>query len=442
VHNDFASNGVNLPDVPVMPGGSLYPPTSTTVAGLTQNIAYSFQVSASNAQGSSALSASSNVVPLGAAIPGTPTAVSATAGDAQAFVTWTAPINANGALITSYTVSVLVNGVPTGITSTIAAPASSSVNTVVSGLTNGTAYTFTVHASSSVGNGEESIPSNAITPLLTNVPIMRILVTGPVSQNPVPAIVSYQVTVTNTSLFPVNNVIVNNVLSTTDGASIIVAEPIQGTCTPGGSGVTNVACVLGNMAPGAVATIDVAVQMQRAQITLTSRVTANDSNGSSTTFKLEHRTTTPPGAPPPPNAPVVSVSISAHATPTSLNPGQAGAITWTVQNTTGVAANSLLLTLNIDSVLTITGVTASPGAGSNPVSCNPPAPGLVNTNVVICGIASLGGPKAANPVTVMNVTVNVIAPNKPGLQVLPGGTVSFDGIDSSNPTATAVVRLH
>ena len=442
VHNSFASNGFLLPDVLVTPlGGGLFPPTSTSI-NVAQSVAYQFQVSASNAQGSSALSANSNVVPLGAAIPGTPTAVAAIAGDTQAYVSWTAPVSSNGAIVTGYTVTALVNGIPSGISSTIAAPATSSVNTIVSGLTDGTAYSFSVHATSSAGSGLESAPSAPITPSASNVPVMKILVSGPPSQNPVPAIVAYEVTVTNTSLFPVTNVIVNNVLSTTDGAFIIVAQPPQGTCTAGGTNITNVACSLGNMSPGQAIVIDVAVQMQKAQITLTSRVTANDVAGSSTTFKEEHRTTSPPGTPPPPNAPQISVPISGNGVPTSLNPGKAGTLTWTVQNTTGVQANNLLLALNIDSVLTITGVTASPGSGSNPVTCNRPVPGLINTNLVICSIASLGGPKTANPVTVMKVAVSITAPNQNNLQLLPTGTVSFDGIDTSNPTATITIRVH
>lgn len=442
VHNSFASNGLLLPDVLVAPlAGGLFPPTSTNI-NVAQNVAYQFQVSASNAQGSSPLSASSNVVPVGAAIPGAPTAVTAIAGDTQAYVSWTAPVNSNGAIVTSYTVTALVNGVPAGINSIIAAPATSSVNTIVSGLTDGTAYSFTVHATSSAGNGLESDPSAPITPSAANVPVMKILVSGPPSQNPVPAIVSYEVTVTNTSLFPVTNVIVNNVLSTTDGAFIIVAEPPQGSCTAGGTGVTTVACGLGNMAPGQIVVIDVAVQMQKAQITLTSRVTANDVAGSSTTFKEEHRTTSPTGTPPPANAPQISVPISGNGVPTSLNPGKAGTLTWTVQNTTGVQANNLLLALNIDNVLTITGVTATPNSGSNPVTCNAPVPGLINTNLVICSIASLGGPKSANPVTVMKVTVNITAPNQNNVQLLPTGTVSFDGIDTSNPTSTITIRVH
>ncbi|HEV8493648.1 MAG TPA: hypothetical protein VGR76_15335, partial [Candidatus Angelobacter sp.] len=51
VHNSFASNGLLLPDVLVAPlGGGLFPPTSTNI-NVAQNVAYQFQVSASNAQG-------------------------------------------------------------------------------------------------------------------------------------------------------------------------------------------------------------------------------------------------------------------------------------------------------------------------------------------------------------------------------------------------------
>lgn len=441
VHNSFASNGQLLSDVLVTPLASgIFPPTSTAIS-VAQNVAYQFQVSASNAQGTSGLSALSNTIPLGAAIPGAPTNVSAVAGDTQASVSWTAPVNTNGSLVTSYTVTALANGVPSSSV-TVAATAANSVSTLISGLTNGVAYTFTVHGTSAGGDGPESAPSTPITPSASNVPVMKILVSGPPSQNPVPAIVAYEVTVTNTSLFPINNVIVNNVLSTTDGAFIIVAQPPQGTCTQGGSGVTNVACSLGNIPGGASVTIDIAVQMQKAQITLTSRVTANDAAGSSLTFKEEHRTTSPPGTPPPAGSAQISVPISGNGVPTSLNPGSSGTLTWTVQNTTGVTANNLLLALNIDSLLTITSITTNPSTGSNPVTCNPPVPGLINTNLVLCSIASLGGPKAANPVTKMSVTINIVAPNQNNLQLLPTGTVSFDGIDTSNPTATIVIRVH
>ena len=62
--------------------------------------------------------------------------------------------------------------------------------------------------------------------------------------------------------------------------------------------------------------------------------------------------------------------------PTSLNPGKPGALNWTVQNTTGVQANNLLLALNIDSVLTITGVTASPSTGQQSRNLQCAGPGI------------------------------------------------------------------
>jgi hypothetical protein len=69
-------------------------------------------------------------------------------------------------------------------------------------------------------------------------------------------------------------------------------------------------------------------------------------------------------------------------------------------------------------------------------------PGINQYQPVICSIASLGGPKAANPVTVMKVSVNIVAPNQTNLQLLPTGTVSFDGIDTSNPSSTITIRVH
>jgi hypothetical protein len=435
VHNSFASNETPLPDVTVVPsGGALYPPTSVNIPGLTSGVVYQFQVLATNGQGSSPYSVPSNSIPLGITLPGVPTGVQAVAGDAQAAVSWTLPQSVNG--ITSYTVTALLNGVATNLTSTVSAPApgSSTGNAIVSGLTNGSTYTFTVHATNTAGSGQESAPSLPVTPLISNVPNSTIVVNGPPNVATLPTQVTYTVVVTDASPFPVFNVNVNNVLSTTDGAFIISAVPDSGTCTAVGSGVTQTICSVPSMAPNQVLTITVVTQMNAAAITLTSTVTALDANGSSLTFSKAFRTGQPTTAPPPSSLPTISVPVSGSATPSTINPGATGVFTWTVQDGTNTVANNVVFTITIDPLLAINSVKVTPATAS----CSAPAPGL-GGNQIVCTIAALG--KSIN-VQAMTMTVGVTAPPPPAnFQFLPTGTVKFDGNDSSNSTATLVVRV-
>ncbi|PIQ30298.1 MAG: hypothetical protein COW62_12945, partial [Zetaproteobacteria bacterium CG17_big_fil_post_rev_8_21_14_2_50_50_13] len=124
------------------------------LSGLTNGAAYSFTVTATNAVGTGLASAPSNTVtPQG--VPGAPTAVVATAGDAQASIAFTPPLSNGGSAIIGYTVT----SNPGGLTVTGAASP-----LVLSGLTNGTGYSFTVTATNAVGTGLASAPSNAVTP--------------------------------------------------------------------------------------------------------------------------------------------------------------------------------------------------------------------------------------------------------------------------------------
>ena len=132
-----------------------------TIQGLTNGTAYTFTVTAT----STASSASNPVTPAGA--PDAPTIGTATGGDTQATVTFTAPANNGFAAITGYTVT----STPGNITAT---GASSPIT--ITGLTNGTPYTFTVTATNSVGTGAASAASNSVTP--ATVPSVTNLTTG------------------------------------------------------------------------------------------------------------------------------------------------------------------------------------------------------------------------------------------------------------------------
>ena len=126
------------------------------VTGLTNGTVYTFTVIATNSTGNSSPSSASNSV-TPSTIPGAPTGVSATAGNAQATITFIAP-GSNGSAITGYTVT----SSPGGFTGTFTSPIS------VTGLLGGTAYTFTVTATNANGTGPASSASNSVTPPVTD----------------------------------------------------------------------------------------------------------------------------------------------------------------------------------------------------------------------------------------------------------------------------------
>jgi hypothetical protein len=91
-----------------------------------------------------------------AVVPGKPTGVGASAGNAQATVSWTAPASDGGATITGYTVTSTPGSKHCATTGALSC--------TVTGLTNGQAYTFTVTATNSAGTGPASDPSGSVTP--------------------------------------------------------------------------------------------------------------------------------------------------------------------------------------------------------------------------------------------------------------------------------------
>jgi hypothetical protein len=161
----------------VQVGGLLTAPgtdTSLVVPGLTNGNKYVFQVSATNAQGTSPFSVASNVVipaatiepgtppaPPAATVPGAPTGVTAVAGNAAATLAWTLPASDGGAQITGYEIRTFIG---TATTPTRTLSVGTGTGAVVDGLINATGYTFDVAAINSAGTGARSARTAVTTP--------------------------------------------------------------------------------------------------------------------------------------------------------------------------------------------------------------------------------------------------------------------------------------
>ncbi|MHC1705713.1 MAG: beta strand repeat-containing protein [Tenuifilaceae bacterium] len=145
-------------------GGTNYvacSPAQTTspiiITGLTNGNAYNVKLKAVNANGDGAESAASNSV-TPSTTPEAPTALVATAGNAQVSVAFTAGAT-GGSAITNYKYS--IDG---GTNYVACSPAQTTSPIIITGLTNGTAYTVKLKAVNANGDGAESAASNSVTP--------------------------------------------------------------------------------------------------------------------------------------------------------------------------------------------------------------------------------------------------------------------------------------
>jgi hypothetical protein len=137
------------------------------VTGLVNGTRYEFRVYALNASGQSAPgTADTTPVPV---VPGPPTGVLATRGNAQVTLSWTPPADNGGSPISDYKIVAFPVG---GTSSTYFISTAGNPNfnrTDITGLTNGTTYTFDVSAGNKTGPGATTAygnpgRSNAATP--------------------------------------------------------------------------------------------------------------------------------------------------------------------------------------------------------------------------------------------------------------------------------------
>ncbi|WP_123736447.1 MULTISPECIES: fibronectin type III domain-containing protein [unclassified Rathayibacter] len=131
--------------------------TTCRIDGLENGTAYTFAVTSRTTTGESTPSVSSTSVrPISAVTaPGSPTAVTARAGDSVIDVDWTAPTSDGGSPVTSYTATASPGGASCTTTTT---------SCRITGVSNGTGYTVTVTAANAVGRSAASAASGTATP--------------------------------------------------------------------------------------------------------------------------------------------------------------------------------------------------------------------------------------------------------------------------------------
>ena len=128
-----------------------------TVKGLANGTTYSFVARAVSAVGTGESSDRSNAIRT-PELPGAPGRPLATAGDASATLSWTAPESDGGSPVEGY--EVVISPVTASATVDVRGTAAQ-----VDGLANGTSYTFQVRAETAVGQGPPSASSDPVTPL-------------------------------------------------------------------------------------------------------------------------------------------------------------------------------------------------------------------------------------------------------------------------------------
>jgi subtilisin-like proprotein convertase family protein len=139
--------------------------TTYTATGLTNGTTYFFEVTAVNGVGEGPVSNEASATP--ATVPGAPTALTATFGNAQVALSWTAPTSNGGDPIISYNI---YEGTSSGGETLLQSTGSTATTYTATGLTNGTTYFFEVTAVTLAGEGPVSNEASATPATLPGAP--------------------------------------------------------------------------------------------------------------------------------------------------------------------------------------------------------------------------------------------------------------------------------
>ncbi len=413
----------SVPDATVTAGTNGVVPNSVTINGLTNGIPIEFVVQACNASGCSPFSVASAVVtPAALTVPGPPTGLVASSGNASAQLAWTAPVNNGGSPIVSYTItsnpgalSVTVPANQTGVNFT--------------GLTNGTTYNFTVHATNSTGNSAESLPSNAVTPIAPTGTDLGIAMSSPASVN-AGGFVTFTMTITNNG--PGNAALVT--LADTVPGTFQSSTTTQGVCSHTGAVFT---CTLGAMNAGASATVKLTVVAGSTAVTNTASVQLRDGQGNllndtSAANNVASSTTnvTTPTVGGVGGGGTVSADIQVKGSAQNGGPnvGTGDTYTWQIKNSTGNAtAGNVVFTLPLPDSFQFVSAAASQG------TCGGVPAGLLG-GTLTCNLSALPGGQT------LVVTVNFV-PTVAGT-FSATGSATFGGNDTniSNNSFTVTIK--
>ncbi|HVG91364.1 MAG TPA: fibronectin type III domain-containing protein, partial [Alphaproteobacteria bacterium] len=397
------SNGATsgIPDFTVNPASNGVLPSSATITGLINGVAIEFAVQACNASGCSPFSVASAVVtPQALTVPGAPTGLVASAGNASAQLAWTAPANNGGSKIVSYTVT----SNPGALSVTVPAT-QSGVN--FTGLTNGTTYSFSVHATNSTGNSAESAPSNTVMPTAPTGTDLGITMISPASVN-AGGFVTFTMTITNNG--PGNAALVT--LADTLPGTFQSSTTTQGVCSRIGAVFT---CTLGAMNAGASATVTATVAAGSTALSNTASVQLRDALGnllndtlaannvaSSTTNVTTPIVGVGGGGGGGGGAVSADIQVKGSAQNGGPNVNTGDTFTWQIKNSTGnTAAPNVAFTLPLPTSFQFISAAASQG------TCGGVASGSFG-GTLTCNLASLPGGQT------LLVTVNFV-PQQAGI---------------------------